>query len=594
MQISTEVINYLDINPEQAGKLAQRLHIKKDEIKFIRKFYTSEKIESSEEERAVTAIVSTADRDRDGEIVDPRGIQLDGYLKNPVLLWAHRYMDPPIGRAMWVKRKKEGLVAKFEFSKSQFANEIYQLYREGFLKAFSIGFIPLDYDEKEKIHKKILLLEVSAVPVPANENALVVEAYRKGLIQSVQLKKDLELEEIEIEDEEEEIVVDADTKPETTENYHRIPVDDPDKHKGHKIRTITISAKKGIKALYCVDCKKIITYLFDKDKWTMEEAQRWVDEHKGILGRYEKMLGRKEEMEEKTIVEIDEIYQEIDLEELNKEEETKIEDEIEIEDLELEEKGVIPYKDLGKMPEDTPWNGPAEVREAEVSDLKLMCAWYDSEKPDIKSSYKLPHHKAKGHKAVWKGVAAAMAALLGARGGVNIPDSDRKGIYNHLAKHYKQFDKPVPEFREYTEAELKAMFPEFYEEKPEDPEEKLMQIANMIREQYEKIIAEKDERIAELKEGRVLSKKNREIIKKAIAALQEVLAADKRGNEDEGKDDGKDIDIENVNLKPEPDKKEIEKLVEDKINNAFKSLNIGEVIKDTIDQTIKKLQGKIE
>jgi len=583
MQISTEIINFQDINPEQAGKLAQRLHIKKDEIKFIRKFYTAEKTEVSEEERAVTAIVSTADRDRDGEIVDPKGIQLDGYLKNPVLLWAHRYMDPPIGRAMWVKRKKEGLVAKFEFfSKSQFANEIYQLYREGFLKAFSIG---------------------------ANENALVIEAYRKGLIQSVQLKKDLELEEIEIEDKEEEIIIDADIKPETTENYHRIPVDDPGKHKGHKIRTITISAKKGIKALYCVDCKKIITYLFDKDKWTMEEARRWVDEHKGILSRYEEKINRSEKMEEKTIVEIDEIYQELDIDELDEtqDEEIRLEDEFEIEDLELEEKGVIPYKDLGKLPEDTPWNGPAEVREAEVSDLKLMCAWYDSEKPDIKQSYKLPHHKAKGHKAVWRGVAAAMAALLGARGGVNIPDADRKGVYNHLAKHYKQFDKEVPEFREYTETELKAMFPELYKEKTEDIDDwkvvlgevsdipdKLIQVINMIREQYEKIITEKDERIAELKEGRVLSKKNREIIKKAIAALQEVLAADKRGNEDEGKDDDKEVNIEDIKVEQETNQKDVEAIVEEKLKKLFDSIDIGKVINDAIDQKIKRLQGKLE
>ena len=43
MQISTEVINYLDINPEQAGKLAQRLHIKKDEIKFIQLKSTGDK-----------------------------------------------------------------------------------------------------------------------------------------------------------------------------------------------------------------------------------------------------------------------------------------------------------------------------------------------------------------------------------------------------------------------------------------------------------------------------------------------------------------------------------------------------------------------
>ena len=81
------------------------------------------------------------------------------------------------------------------------------------------------------------------------------------------------------------------------------------------------------------------------------------------------------------------------------------------------------------------------AKKAEVDHLKKMCTWFNSEKPDLKSSYKLPHHKAEGHKAVWRGVAASMAALLGARGGVKIPEEDRKGVYNHLKKHYKQFDK---------------------------------------------------------------------------------------------------------------------------------------------------------
>jgi len=68
-------------------------------------------------------------------------------------------------------------------------------------------------------------------------------------------------------------------KPEVTENYVRIPVDKGD-HEGHRIRTIAISAEKGIKALYCGECKAVITYLFDKDKWDVDEAKKWVADHK--------------------------------------------------------------------------------------------------------------------------------------------------------------------------------------------------------------------------------------------------------------------------------------------------------------------------
>jgi|GEM_PF-4956545 len=134
-----------------------------------------------------------------------------------------------------------------------------------------------------------------------------------------------------------------------------------------------------------------------------------------------------------------------------------------------EEKGVITYgaahpDGTPKAPKDEAWDGPAEVAAAEVSDLKVMCTWVDSEEPDNKGSYKLPHHKASGHAVVWRGVTAAMGALLGARGGVNIPDADRKGVYNHLARHYKEFDEEPPEFKDYSAEELYQRFPELYED----------------------------------------------------------------------------------------------------------------------------------
>jgi HK97 family phage prohead protease len=74
--------------------------------------------------------------------------------------------------------------------------------------------------------------------------------------------------------------------------------------------------------------------------------------------------------------------------------------------------------------------------------------WYDAGEPELLSSYKLPHHDIVNDElaVVWRGVAASMAALLGARGGVDIPDKDRKGVYGHLVKHYEQYDKNAPEF----------------------------------------------------------------------------------------------------------------------------------------------------
>jgi len=63
--------------------------------------------------------------------------------------------------------------------------------------------------------------------------------------------------------------------PEVTTDYIRIPV--KRKKKGNELRTITLG--KGIKALYDVERKLIVTYLFDKTKYTMKKAKEWVKKH---------------------------------------------------------------------------------------------------------------------------------------------------------------------------------------------------------------------------------------------------------------------------------------------------------------------------
>ena len=63
----------------------------------------------------------------------------------------------------------------------------------------------------------------------------------------------------------------------------RIPVKgEAGKHTEHKVRTINVSSKEGIKSLYCIDCKKIITYMFAKNKnWNIDKCKIWVEAHEG-------------------------------------------------------------------------------------------------------------------------------------------------------------------------------------------------------------------------------------------------------------------------------------------------------------------------
>lgn len=123
-----------------------------------------------------------------------------------------------------------------------------------------------------------------------------------------------------------------------------------------------------------------------------------------------------------------------------------------------EVKRVIPFKDLGYVEsEATAWDAARQRRAASVEDLMKMSAWVDAENSETKGAYKLPHHQQSDFKAVWRGVSAAMGALLGARGGTQIPASEKQGVYNHLKKHYTHWDKEAPEFRDYTGEELKGL-----------------------------------------------------------------------------------------------------------------------------------------
>ena len=132
-------------------------------------------------EQTITFVLSTDDVDRHGDIISADGWVLDSYRENPVLLWAHDYRQPAIGRAAKLWTEPHRLLANMEFAPTEFAQEIASLYRSGFQWGVSVGFKPLRYEERrdEKtgafLGLRFLeqeLLEVSAVPVPANRNAL--------------------------------------------------------------------------------------------------------------------------------------------------------------------------------------------------------------------------------------------------------------------------------------------------------------------------------------------------------------------------------------------------------------------------------------
>lgn len=133
-------------------------------------------------ERKMGFVISTAAVDRDGDTVDPKGWDLGSYTKNPVVLWAHDYSQPPIGKATNIQATKDGLRADVEFlpqGMSPFADMIHDMVKTGFLNATSVGFRGIDAEHPKDRKggydfKKQELLEFSIVPVPSNPEALAL------------------------------------------------------------------------------------------------------------------------------------------------------------------------------------------------------------------------------------------------------------------------------------------------------------------------------------------------------------------------------------------------------------------------------------
>lgn len=158
-----------------------------------------------EDSRTVVAVISSASVDRDKEVLLPKGANFDNYLKNPVVLWGHQSSDPPIGKALWVKRGQKQITAKVKFATTERAEEIWELFKGGYLNAFSVGFIPIkghqptpdeirkmpEWAEARFVYDEWELLEFSPVTVPANPDALRL-ALESGKVKICkEVKKDM-------------------------------------------------------------------------------------------------------------------------------------------------------------------------------------------------------------------------------------------------------------------------------------------------------------------------------------------------------------------------------------------------------------------
>jgi Escherichia/Staphylococcus phage prohead protease len=153
-----------------------------------------------EEDRTLRFIGTDESEDRDGDIITADGWAFENYLKNPVFLWAHNYYSVPIGKCVAISKSplSTGISFDIKFAsieelnsnpdipseESQLADTVYMAYKNGYLNAVSVGFIGLESAEREdqkevpswmrgRLFIRQEMLELSAVAIPSNPNALI-------------------------------------------------------------------------------------------------------------------------------------------------------------------------------------------------------------------------------------------------------------------------------------------------------------------------------------------------------------------------------------------------------------------------------------
>ncbi len=139
-------------------------------------------------EREVPFIITTTDVDRYDDIILSTGGKTENYEKNPVVLAFHDSRNRmPVAKSNKLIKESSRILSIAEFGSvetlgswwGEVANSFFLAYKNGFMNATSIGFIPLDWTWDEKLGGYIIteweLLEYSCVPIPANPHALQVK-----------------------------------------------------------------------------------------------------------------------------------------------------------------------------------------------------------------------------------------------------------------------------------------------------------------------------------------------------------------------------------------------------------------------------------
>lgn len=456
----------------------------KDELgddQAIRKGYLADieilKQQDGEASRDIRFVVSTEAVDRDRDIVASKGWDLEHFKENPVVLWAHDHRNPPIAFSpdIGIKSRKLQATARFADAETHpFADTIFRLVKGGFLRATSIGFLPKEWtfdEERRGVNfLKNELLEFSVVNVPANPEALIAARASGISLKPMVLWA-------------EEIIDTA------YEQEHGLYLPRPIVERAHAIAAgepVSVQIAGDIEDAVAEDvATKLGIQLVRADMGPDGEIRVFQPQEPAAEP------GDPEPTPEPVRASVDECGAcggpHTDLEARPwKGREAFLQDGSPVthyfacpKDGGLvaysapTDKGTVP-RDVSRQtaPEDTAWSRPRlqdftdepfdELSAAQRRRIAGHFAWTEVNPPMTFGQLKLPHHRASDGWVILRGVNAAMGVLLGARGGVDVPDADRRPIFNHLASHLRQYDREPPEFR-FVEGQVLRTMPDLFE-----------------------------------------------------------------------------------------------------------------------------------
>jgi len=376
--------------------------------------------------------ITTGDADRQRDIVDPAGWDVGDFVRGGgPIMWVHDYSMPPIGRSVKLDRDETGMSATIDFAPPDvycFADTIYRLVKGGYINATSVGFQPVEwtYDEERRgiNFKRQTLLEVSLCPIPMNPQCLI-EARAAGI--DVEPLREWAAKTLES--------LGPGVHPEAP-SFVSATFDFGGMHRTYSFPSsnATLVARLTPEPVPVAQPTSAASRVAKQEHDPADCDERDCP-MAGKDGADAEDCPRADCPMQKSL-----------------------------------RKGMSPPSPsgYGMAEESVAWSAPAladftdsqwgDLDDAEKRRIARHFAWVATMPPESFGDMKLPHHRASDGDVVWGGVRAAMGALMGGRGGVNLPEEDRSKVYRHLKSHYAEWDKDAPEMRAYTPEEIVAMF----------------------------------------------------------------------------------------------------------------------------------------